>query len=228
MKEITLGEKIKEARLSKKLTQNEVVGDFITRNMLSKIENDSATPSVRTIEYLANKLELPVSYFMSSLFESYNDENSSSEEKIKKSHLLQRMYQEFDNPENFLRISEDFMELMKDPSDDDRYMFLTTEFYIENGELEKAKEYIKFLNKKGELTGFLPADTFYLSGLLAMKELNFTKALSSFEKALTLNPESTLSDKIYASCEKCCIEQEDYKKAYLYSSMRFKKVSNNR
>ena len=31
-----LGKKIKEARLAKKMTQKEVVGNFITRNMLSQ------------------------------------------------------------------------------------------------------------------------------------------------------------------------------------------------
>jgi transcriptional regulator with XRE-family HTH domain len=61
---MTLGQKIKEARLAKKMTQKEVVGDYITRNMLSKIENDSATPSVKTLEYLAGVLGLPAGYFM--------------------------------------------------------------------------------------------------------------------------------------------------------------------
>jgi len=61
---MTLGQKIKEARIRQGMTQKQLVGDYITRNMLSKIENDSATPSVRTLEYLARALETPVSYFM--------------------------------------------------------------------------------------------------------------------------------------------------------------------
>ena len=52
MENNTLGKRIKEARLAKKMTQSEVVGDFITRNMLSQIESGSATPSVKTLEYL--------------------------------------------------------------------------------------------------------------------------------------------------------------------------------
>ena len=47
------------------MTQREVVGEYITRNMLSKIENNSATPSVKTLEYLAAKLGLPAGYFVS-------------------------------------------------------------------------------------------------------------------------------------------------------------------
>lgn len=58
-----IGSIIKEARLSKKMTQNEVVGDFITRNMLSLIENGTATPSIRTLQYLAAKLQIPMSQF---------------------------------------------------------------------------------------------------------------------------------------------------------------------
>ena len=41
----TLGKRIKEARLAKKMTQSEVVGDFITRNMIFMLERGSATRS---------------------------------------------------------------------------------------------------------------------------------------------------------------------------------------
>lgn len=61
MSKQALGQKIKELRLAKKMTQREVVGDFITRNMLSQIESGTATPSVRTLAYLAKVLEVPVS-----------------------------------------------------------------------------------------------------------------------------------------------------------------------
>lgn len=61
---MTLGQKIKSARLARGMTQKELVGDAITRNMLSKIENDAATPSVRTLNYLARALDLPASYLL--------------------------------------------------------------------------------------------------------------------------------------------------------------------
>ena len=40
------------------MTQTEVVGNFITRNMLSQIESGAATPSMKTLEYLATVLEI--------------------------------------------------------------------------------------------------------------------------------------------------------------------------
>ena len=63
MENNTLGKRIKEARLAKKMTQSEVVGDFITRNMLSQIESGSATPSVKTLEYLCKVLEIELMPF---------------------------------------------------------------------------------------------------------------------------------------------------------------------
>ena len=62
---MTIGQRIREARLGRRMTQQELVGDYITRNMLSKIENDAATPSVRTLEYLAGAMGLPPGAFLS-------------------------------------------------------------------------------------------------------------------------------------------------------------------
>lgn len=64
MDKTALGKRIKEARMAKKMTQAEVVGSFITRNMLSQIESGTATPSVNTLEYLSRVLEVPMTYLM--------------------------------------------------------------------------------------------------------------------------------------------------------------------
>ena len=55
---MTLGQKLKQTRLARGMTQSQVVGDRITRNMLSQIENDLASPSVGTLEYLASVLNV--------------------------------------------------------------------------------------------------------------------------------------------------------------------------
>jgi transcriptional regulator with XRE-family HTH domain len=51
-------------RIERKVTQQELVGDYITRNMLSQIENDVASPSIKTLEFLADRLGVPLSYLM--------------------------------------------------------------------------------------------------------------------------------------------------------------------
>lgn len=83
------GKKIKEARISKKMTQSEVVGDFITRNMLSQIESGIATPSVKTLEYLAETLDIPISELMPSTSpDTYGELYSSYECLVKAKQLL--------------------------------------------------------------------------------------------------------------------------------------------
>lgn len=59
-----LGEKIKAARLEAGLSQRQLCGDTITRNMLSQIENGSASPSMATLQYLAGRLGKSVSFFL--------------------------------------------------------------------------------------------------------------------------------------------------------------------
>ena len=54
---MTLGEKLKQARLDAGLSPRQLCGDVITRNMLSQIENGSARPSMATLSYLASRLE---------------------------------------------------------------------------------------------------------------------------------------------------------------------------
>ena len=59
-----LGEKLRQARLEAGLSQRQLCGDTITRNMLSQIENGSANPSMATLRYLAEKLGKRISYFL--------------------------------------------------------------------------------------------------------------------------------------------------------------------
>lgn len=59
-----LGEKLRLARLEAGLSQRQLCGDIITRNMLSLIEHGSAKPSMDTLKLLAARLGKPVSFFL--------------------------------------------------------------------------------------------------------------------------------------------------------------------
>lgn len=59
-----LGEKIKLARLEAGLSQRQLCGETITRNMLSQIENGSARPSMQTLAVLAARLGKSISFFL--------------------------------------------------------------------------------------------------------------------------------------------------------------------
>ena len=59
-----LGERIKQARLAAGLSQRQLCGGVITRNMLSLIESGKARPSMDTLTYFARTLGKSVSYFL--------------------------------------------------------------------------------------------------------------------------------------------------------------------
>lgn len=59
-----LGEKLRQARLEAGLSQRQLCGGEITRNMLSLIENGTAKPSMKTLQYLAARLGKSVSFFL--------------------------------------------------------------------------------------------------------------------------------------------------------------------
>lgn len=61
---MALGERIKQARLEKGLSQRQLCGDTVTRNMLSLIESGKARPGMDTLTVLAARLEKPVSWFL--------------------------------------------------------------------------------------------------------------------------------------------------------------------
>lgn len=77
MNSVELGKRIKEARLARKMTQSDVVGDFITRNMLSQIESGTANPSVKTLTYLAKVLQLPVNYLLPDELEVLDEDENA-------------------------------------------------------------------------------------------------------------------------------------------------------
>ena len=61
---MNIGERIRELRVSKLMTQADLAGDHITRNMLSCIENGSANPSLSTILYIAGRLNVPAGFLL--------------------------------------------------------------------------------------------------------------------------------------------------------------------
>ena len=59
-----LGQKLRLARQEAGLSQRQLCGEVITRNMLSQIENGTAKPSMETLRYLAGRLGKSVSFFL--------------------------------------------------------------------------------------------------------------------------------------------------------------------
>lgn len=61
---MTIGQKIKQARISLGITQSKLGGDVVTKNMISLIESDKATPSFDTLMHICKELKLPIGYLL--------------------------------------------------------------------------------------------------------------------------------------------------------------------
>ena len=68
------------------MTQAELEGDQITRNMLSLIENGSALPSLQTIMYISERLGVPAGIFLARDGEEIIYRKMTELDKIKKTY----------------------------------------------------------------------------------------------------------------------------------------------
>ena len=68
-----VGERIRALRQSRGMTQSELAGGDVTRNMLSRIENGAALPSLPTLVAIASRLSVPVGALLGD-FDSYSEQ----------------------------------------------------------------------------------------------------------------------------------------------------------
>ncbi len=73
---MTLGEKVRALRKDRKITQSELVGEEITRNMPSRIESGKALPSLQTLLFLAEKLEVSPGYLLNENASLFDDKKA--------------------------------------------------------------------------------------------------------------------------------------------------------
>ena len=60
----TIGDKVKQLRKAKGMTQTDLAGEHMTKSMLSQIENGRALPSMNTLQFLAGRLGTDAGYFL--------------------------------------------------------------------------------------------------------------------------------------------------------------------
>lgn len=63
----TIGEKIRELRQQRGLTQSELADGIVTPSMISQIESDRAKPSYNLLNNLAIRLGMPIEYFVTEM-----------------------------------------------------------------------------------------------------------------------------------------------------------------
>lgn len=61
---VTIGEKIRAARLAERLTQEQLAGDDLSKSYISEVERGRRNPRRVTLKVLAQRLRKPLSYFL--------------------------------------------------------------------------------------------------------------------------------------------------------------------
>ena len=130
---VNIGKKIYDLRTEKLMTQSDLAGEFITRNMLSSIEHGTALPSLQTVIYLASRLNVPVGYLLSDEKEEHLYRKMQSFAEVKGAYASKEY-----------RICKQICKSKLDSSDDEVNLLLAecslriAIEHFENGELHKC------------------------------------------------------------------------------------------
>ena len=138
-----IGEKIKSLRLAKRMTQSELAGDQITRNMLSLIENGSALPSLTTVIYLSERLGVPTGMLLA------RDDEELFYKKLAETPKIKQMYGMGE-----YRLAYDMcMDISEGQMDDELYFILSRccfEIAKENFYFGKLRKSVRFFDRACE------------------------------------------------------------------------------
>lgn len=132
-----IGSKIKQLRTKKLMTQSELAGAEITRNMLSRIENGAALPSLGTIAYLAGRLGVPAGYLLSEGEEEFIYNKTAVMKNIRRAYT-----------DGNFELCRDICLSSFNEFDDELELVLTdcclgvAETYMKEGRLRNARDYL--------------------------------------------------------------------------------------
>lgn len=110
---MNMGSRIKAVRLEAGLSQRQLCGEHMTRNMLSQIESGTANPSMKTLQYLAQQLGKPVSFFLEEQGASPNQQcitEAKTAFALDQLENMRRALDAFDEPDDLLREERQLLE----------------------------------------------------------------------------------------------------------------------
>lgn len=134
---MNIGNKIKRLRISNGITQSQLCGNQITRNMLSAIEGGKATPSLETLVFLANRLSVPASFLISDNDDLFIFEKITKIDEIR-SNFADKKYDK----------CVSMIESLSGADDETNYLLAYSLLYLGkesliNGSLISAKKFLK-------------------------------------------------------------------------------------
>ncbi|MBQ4065931.1 MAG: helix-turn-helix transcriptional regulator [Clostridia bacterium] len=140
-----LGEKLLALRREQKLTQNALADGIVTRNMLSRIENGAATPSLSVICALADRLDVPVGY----LIDDRDDGNAARNRRLLDMILSEFEAEHYDLCLTYCDAIGDYEEIVSSVREISRFRLAVQK--MENGRLKEAQKAFAAMAKENAL-----------------------------------------------------------------------------
>ena len=178
---MNIGKKIKKLRTEKLMTQSELAGTEITRNMLSRIENGAALPSLGTIQYIAKRLNVSAGYLMADEKDEQIYFKHDEIDNIKKAYMA-----------GDFRICKD-MCYNANSGDDDEIKFILSECLLELGIEEfnsgRLRNACSFFDEAIESCSATIYNTGFIVAIAGVY-FNYMKKLSSTLESFVLDTEN--------------------------------------
>ena len=178
-----LGEKLRQARTEAGLSQRQLCGQEITRNMLSQIESGKARPSMATLQYLAARLDKPVSYFL------------GEEAALSPSQAIMRQAQEDFSNQRYAEALSNLSSLHPHSPESEflRYLCLMSlaKAALQQGKRPYAEE---LLHQAGDLQTIYKAAPMERERLLLLEEAGIPQTIPEDPRPLLLLAEKALAD----------------------------------
>ncbi|WP_432416355.1 helix-turn-helix domain-containing protein [Thermoanaerobacterium thermosaccharolyticum] len=182
--DLYIGSKIKALRLQKKISQSQLCDNFMNRVVLSRIENNKALPSLEQLIHISERLEVPLSYFVSDVkydeLIEYIDNSSSIIGDLFNSQNYYEIVKLIEyNHDEFLKI-QDF----------NKYYYAGASFFnigLYNDALKYLKRYVNLFLKSKEDIQKLNIDNFCqalnILFKIMLKNHNYEKGICYLELA---------------------------------------------
>ena len=219
-----LGEKILQARLAAGLSQRQLCGDTITRNMLSLIEHGTARPSMGTLKVLATRLGKPLSYFLdddaadtSAAAEAFHLLTQAEEAIRQEKYVLAReLLEKADLPSPDLQRRKCLLQARipnEKPEDIVLHLPSLDEELLLRAKAALAKnQWVRCLHLLEAMEDHTIPEYAFLMGELALRQEDYTAATIHFHAAESHYPAETAP-----KLEQCYRELGDFKQAYVYA-----------
>ncbi|MCH3965004.1 MAG: helix-turn-helix domain-containing protein [Clostridium sp.] len=207
MEILSVGDKIKRARIHKRMTLKDVCGNKISVSKMSCIENNKIKPEYWILEYLSDKLDVDIDYLKQNIRNQIAD-NIGILSKGGIPDFVQKVEYNLEFAENYRYYDLCF-----------EIMHLQFGYYIDKSQLSMARsnipEYYKYLEKSCSLENIV---LYYMDiGLLLLRSKEYIQAVSYYDNAISISRkiDNVNIDAMYYK-EYCLIKMKKYSEACIF------------